>query len=215
MKLLRVCSMWQPWATLCVAPLASTGRPAKHHETRGFAPRPPLPIDVAIHATKKWDNHNAWTSTDSDFERALRFSGFLSGSPRGRLGIRTDPSLKPLPFGAIIGVASIVRVDPTQALFDESFGRRSISTYDYLFGDWTRGRFAWEFANTFLLPEPISFKGRQDVLYLLDPAVQAEIDRQLAESTTWHIKVADAWNKGEDKYRAEVLGQFPLLERGQ
>lgn len=177
MKLLRVCSMWQPWATLCVAPLPATGKPPKHHETRAFAPRGPLPLDVAIHATKKWDSHNAWTGLDESFVTALSGCGFIAG-PTTRRGIFADPSLKPLPFGAIIGLATIVAVTPTHDLFADP--GQVLSGYDHTFGDWNPGRYAWRFENTVLLPEPIPFKGRQDVLYLLDPSVQAEIDRQLA-----------------------------------
>lgn len=195
--------MWQPWATLCVAPYLETGRPPKVHETRAFAPRASVPIDVAIHATKKWDSDNAWTSIDTIFRVALNGCGFLSG-PTTKRGVFADPSLRPLPLGAIIGVATIVRVHTTE------FIAESLDDADSALGDFSPGRYAWRFANTVLLPEPIPFKGRQDVLYLLDPSVQAAIDRQLAPPRI-DKAVADAWNKGEDKYRVEVLGQRPLL----
>lgn len=168
--------MWQPWATLCVAPLPATGRPPKHHETRGFAPRAPLPIDVAIHATKKWDSNNVWTTDDFHFCEALRACGFLTG-PTTKLGVFADPALKPLPLGKIIGVATIVEVTATSSLFADP--SRVVSGYDYEFGNWNPGRYAWRFENTILLAEPIPFKGRQDVLYLLDPAVQAQVNEQL------------------------------------
>lgn len=167
--------MWQPWATLCVAPLPATGKPPKEHETRAFAPRAPLPLDVAIHATKKWDSNNAWTATDRHFREALNACGFLAGPTPGRLGILARPNLEPLPFGKIIGVATIVEVRRTH-----HFGDSPLTEYDRHFGDWSLGRYAWRFENTRLLPEPIPFKGRQDVLYPLDPAVQAQIDEQLA-----------------------------------
>jgi hypothetical protein len=180
----RVCSMWQSWATLCVAPLSSTGRPAKRHETRAFAPRAPLPIDVVIHATKKWDRDNAETATDPIFRSALRDAGYLSGPTRGRLGVLADPNLKPLPLGKIIGVATIVSVvHLTQRLGDATPEEHGVSAHDYEFGDWTPGRYAWRFNDTFLLPEPIPFKGRQDVLYLLDDATQALVDEQLQAAT--------------------------------
>jgi hypothetical protein len=173
-RLLRVCSMWQPWATLCVAPLPATGKPPKQHETRAFAPRGPLPLHVAIHATKKWDSNNVWTATEFHFSEALRACGFLTG-PTTKRGVFAEPGLKPLPLGCIIGVATIVEVKPTASLFPAE----QVTHYDYEFGDWNPGRYAWRFEDALLLPEPIPFKGRQDVLYILDPAVQAQIYAQL------------------------------------
>ena len=165
--------MWQPWATLCVAPYLSIGRPPKVHETRAFAPRGPFPIHVVIHATKKWDSNNAWTSIDTIFRAALNGCGFLSG-PTTKAGILGDPNLKPLPFGAIIGLATIVRVHTTEFLAD------SLDDADAALGDFTPGRFAWRFKNTVLLPEPIPFKGRQDVLYpLFQRDILDAIEQQL------------------------------------
>lgn len=174
MKELRVLSMWQPWATLCVAPHSATGQPPKVHETRAFAPRVPLPVDVVIHATKKWDFENAYTARDPVFRRALRHCGYLAGPTTGRLGVLSEPGLKPLPVGTIIGLATIVRVHTTEFLED------SLDAVDLVLGDWSPGRYAWRFENTILLPEPIPFKGRQDVLWpLLERDILDRIDEQL------------------------------------
>jgi hypothetical protein len=171
---LWVLSMWQPWATLCVAPLPVTGEPPKHHETRAFAPRLPLPLEVVIHATQKWDRNNAWTATDPTFREALHQCGFLAGPTAGRLGVLSDQHLKPLPFGKIIGVATIASVDRTESL-------RVLRSYDLAFGDWTAGRCAWRFENVRALPEPIPFKGRQDVLWpLLQKDILDRINEQLS-----------------------------------
>ena len=79
-----------------------------------------------------------------------------------------------LPYGAVIATAELVEC---YCIGCDALGAfisvKSILTgnwvkYKYiedknelLFGDWTPGRYAWEFANTKLLPVPIPVRGKQ------------------------------------------------------
>lgn len=164
----RVFSLWQPWATLCVAIDPSTGHPPKQYETRAWPPRFGLPIDVVIHATKRWDRGNAWTATDPAFRVALARCGYLAG-PAARNPI-LYPNLRPLPFGSIIGLARVVGFERTEKL--------RVGDEESIFGDWSIGRYAWRMEQAIELPEPIPFLGRQEPLYVLDQHYERLIDQQ-------------------------------------
>lgn len=171
---MKVLSLYQPWATLCVAPdPAHGGRPAKVHETRHWPPDHPLPIRVAIHATKKCDRQILETIAAWPFRPALQRCGFYAGDPRPFVsrGI-APPHGRPLPFGAIIGVATIVTVTPTERML-------FVDQDDRAFGDWSRGRFAWQLADTAMLEAPIPFVGRQQALYPVPGDILAQITAQL------------------------------------
>lgn len=173
---LRVLSLWQPWATLCVAPDPDHGgKPAKVHETRHFAPRLALPFSVAIHATKTWNAEVRAAFEDVRFRSALARCGFYPGDPRKVVG-----SVRGVPLGAIVGIARVVCVDATLvSAGDYDIVNKGDHSDDYTFGNFQDGRFAWRLADTLMLREPIPFSGRQDVLYPLPPAVAAAIDLQL------------------------------------
>lgn len=180
----RVFSLWQPWATLCVAPdPENNGIPPKRWETRQWRPREEqLPIDVVIHATKRWGWENVEAATHPAFHRALWRCGFLTG-PASKRGVFRPLNLKPLPLGAIIGVATIVDVlrtdDPALVIGEE----------ERTFGNYEHGRYAIELTNVIQLEEPIPFIGRQEVLYrLLDPAIEKRINEQLESDVKSDVK---------------------------
>lgn len=172
---MRILSLWQPWATLCVAPHPLTGEPPKRHETRSWAPCIPLPFTVAIHATAKWGREAVDAVTyEPNFRRALNQCGFFAAPSRPKAGILTShPGLRPLPVGAIIGIAHVVEVVRTESLAD------GLPEYDRAFGDYSPGRFAWRLDAACMLDNPIPFKGRQQALYLIPPEIKAQIDAQL------------------------------------
>lgn len=58
-----------------------------------------------------------------------------------------------LPYGQGLGTIRIVDCKPTDTL--------SPSSEDYLCGDWSPGRFAWEGSAPRLLEAPVPMKGRQ------------------------------------------------------
>lgn len=124
------------------ATLVATG--AKRHETRSWETLYRGPI--AIHAAKRWT---------SELKNIRSSDPFVANLPAG-----------PLPFGAIIAVARLVncvRIDndttPTDAV-------------EVVFGDYTHGRFRWDFDNVVLLDKPILFRGAQglfDVPLIANP----------------------------------------------
>lgn len=171
----RVLALWQPWASFTVVPSLTTGRRWKGVETRHFTPEKvqreiTLPIDVAIHATKKWSPDLRQFCANYTIHQLLKDIGHRD--PRNGYENGT-----PLPLGAIIGVATIVRVLPAAewlALWATE------NPNEVLLGDYSVGRFGWELADQVDLDEPIPFSGRQDVLYELDPETNARIDAQLS-----------------------------------
>jgi len=99
---LRVLSLWQPWATPCVAPdPMRQGDPPKAHETRHWAPRIPVPFTVAIHAAKKFDKDNREHFSASPFREVLKRCGYYPADPRPLLARHLDVGgLKPVPRGS-------------------------------------------------------------------------------------------------------------------
>jgi hypothetical protein len=51
--------------------------------------------------------------------------------------------------------------DGVARIYDDTYAAICIEGNEILFGDYTPGRFAWEFANMRMLPEPIPAKGAQ------------------------------------------------------
>jgi hypothetical protein len=187
-----VLSLWQPWATLVVTddPLRRNQAPctAKRFETRAFDPEKKkklkTPIQVAIHATKREDQ----LPRDPIFVETLNRLGYWHGRPRD---LPLTSTLKPLPFGALIGVGEITAVMDAERLAKQwadhiaKIPERMIDgrfvqgiMRELHFGDFSRGRFAWLMLAMRPLPYPIPFTGRQDVLYPLDDKINARIERQ-------------------------------------
>jgi hypothetical protein len=184
----RVLSMWQPWATLAVEPDPERrdrfgNVPAKKWETRAFVPRFELPIDVVIHATKRDDKIPA----DSVFVKTLERIGYSAEKPKNNVSSR----LRSLPLGALIGVARIVAVqdaDELAQMWAKHIAKMPTRLLDgnhvqglineLRFGDYSRGRYAWLLVDAKPLPHPIPFSGKQDVLYVLDRALNLRVERQ-------------------------------------
>lgn len=194
----RVLSLWQPHATLTVGfngAGTTPPMPAKQFETRHFRPRHPLPIDVVIHAAKRWNRDEAERIRMWPFSDALKRANYSQRDPskdytfNGSREYNSDYTAqltapRRLPLGALIGVATIVRVERTEDLLASWDGRTGAEyrrvAEEAEFGNYEAGRFGWELANAIELPEPIPFRGRQDVLYELDESINAQIDEQLA-----------------------------------
>lgn len=159
---IRVLSMWEPWAILAVAPdPAAYGEPAKHHETRHWTVRGnELPMHVAIHAAKRYDGEVKYTLGLPRFKAALERIGYVNPHliPPGM----EYSSPRPIPFGAIVGLATIVAIHGTRER-----AKKGLTEDDQTFGNWEPGRWAWQLENTICLPEPVPHTGRQQVLYEL------------------------------------------------
>jgi len=148
MKEIPAITLWQPWASLLACG-------AKKYETRSWPIKYRGPI--AIHAAAKKPS-SIWGIIEGIIDEV-----------RAALGI-ADPD--DLPRGAIIAVGELVGchriVEPAKIEGMISTGKMitpefPVSVYgnEYYFGDWTPGRYAWEFAKIKMLPEPIPAKGAQ------------------------------------------------------
>ena len=60
------------------------------------------------------------------------------------------------PLGAIVGVAVLVGVIPT-----DGWEAELLSDKDRAFGDWSEGRYAWKMENVRLLKSPVPCRGAQ------------------------------------------------------
>lgn len=67
--------------------------------------------------------------------------------------------LKVIPRGAFIGIGDIIDCVPTEKMTEEQLVRSRD------FGDFTPGRFAWEFTNVKRFKTPIPAKGHQGFFY--------------------------------------------------
>lgn len=187
----RVLSLWEPHAILTVArdPLHDPPRPAKAIESRHWEPKTELPIDVVIHAAKKLDRDNLPLLTQWPFVDCLERSGYYAGDPRPFVsrGLTLPRGLKPVPLGALIGVATITHVENHAAIlrrFDGLEGAAKMrAAEEEALGNYTHGRFGLHLANAIAFPEPIPYSGRQDVLYYLDPEMLDRVHEQLVRGS--------------------------------
>lgn len=128
---LMAISLWQPWAS--AIPLGLKSVETRHWSTKHRG-------EIAIHAARCWQpEQRDFAST----ERAL-----------GRLPER-------LPFGAIVAVARLVDVRPTDEL------KLTVGAVERLYGNYAPGRFGWILDDVRALREPVPCTGRQS-LWRLD-----------------------------------------------
>jgi hypothetical protein len=150
--------MWQPWASLLAIG-------AKEYETRGWATSYRGPI--AIHAAAKSINSIIPLMSNEAWNAAYNALHHLYGVYCGY----TDNTLNP-PLGAVVAVGELVGCYPmtgrtsiggkvAYAQFRKDGHVVEVTGNDLLFGDWTPGRFAWEFANVRMLKEPVPMRGAQ------------------------------------------------------
>lgn len=150
---MKAITLWQPWASLLACG-------AKKFETRSWATNYRGPI--ALHAAQKPFN------TDIYLDRELHI--FAEA-----LCLPDIYSFESLPYGCVIATAEMVEcwkiTDRGHTLGSQHAARIEGGKYggktnivegkEILFGDWTPGRYAWEFKNMMLLPKPIPAKGKQ------------------------------------------------------
>jgi len=166
---MKAITLWQPWASLLACG-------AKQYETRSWATSYRGPI--AIHAAaRKCNTKDLCASTVYTIIQTIR--PLVADKAKTTMYL----PLEMLPFGTIIATAELINcwhivhhpgtdVDVAKhikvgAELDvpkkhPDFHRYIVPTeQELLFGDWTPGCYAWEFANMTMLPEPIPAKGRQ------------------------------------------------------
>ena len=139
---MKALTVWQPWATL----LAS-GR--KKYETRSWATSYRGPI--AIHAAKRPVRRTIGT-LDAGSSLLERLKSLFS----------RREELELLPHGAIIGTAILEHCH----LIDEAFIAK-LSPQELDLGDFTPGRYAWEFSHMTIVAPSIPARGAQG-LWTLD-----------------------------------------------
>lgn len=160
---MKAITLWQPWASLLA-------HGAKKYETRSWATkyRGPIAIHAAATPFKRIIKNvfplHEWNYAP-DYTAKREFVDFVS----------KYIDIDSLCYGAVLATAELVgcyqiAADTfchTRILVSENdiepFGHDEISKSDdeFIFGDWTQGRYAWEFSNMTLLSEPIPAKGWQ------------------------------------------------------
>lgn len=157
---MKAITLWQPWASLLAYG-------AKKYETRSWERSYRGPM--AIHAGKFGFGPYAC-------ELPI---GFTDAAINALWPGTTDPcaivdNWDEFPKGEIIATAELVGIykivsrtqvdgNPIEAAIEKNGERISITGDELLFGDWTPGRYAWEFVNMTMLPEPIPAKGAQGI----------------------------------------------------
>ncbi len=129
---MKAITLTQPWATL-----VALG--AKQYESRSWSTRYRGPI--AIHAAKGFPGWARETCYDQPFLDVLTAA---------RIGPAT------FPLGKVIATAEIAEILPTGP--GRLFPAR-LSDQELAFGDYSEGRYAWQFVNVQPLPEPVPAKG--------------------------------------------------------
>jgi len=162
---MKAITLLQPWASLLVCE-------AKQYETRSWATSYRGPI--AIHSAKKpvekilddlFPRTEGVTAAEMNFVEAVRscWEDWIDG----------EPFHDGFPLGAIIATAELVgchRIvryggrglsSTSPGWLETDDGIYEPTDQELFFGDWTPGRYAWEFANMKMLDKPIPAKGKQ------------------------------------------------------
>lgn len=137
---MKALTVIQPWGTLLV-----TGK--KRLETRTWKTN--YRGAILIHAGMARYNYILDVCKGQE-ERQIYFRN---------AGIGSDDDLRKLPFGAILGKAELVncvRIDETLAELI-----REQHPDEYVFGDFTPGRYAWVMENSVVFDSPIPACGKQ------------------------------------------------------
>jgi activating signal cointegrator 1 len=141
-------SVWQPWASLLAHGI-------KIHETRSWAPSAAyLGRSFAICAAKVTtglDHYASSVGDGPDHPRTVALRRLFA------LGVNLDR----MPFGAVVGIGTLVEAIRMPPLESEQPG-----AMERALGDWTPGRWAWRFENMQRLPEPIPVQGKQGIFRL-------------------------------------------------
>jgi hypothetical protein len=159
---MKAITLWQPWASLLACG-------AKQYETRSWATNYRGPI--AIHSAAKNIKSiykEIFPCSDYEFHPSYFAKKQFCDAIKA-CGLNENE----LPTGYIIATAELVNckcilyksdldcIIAAERKFPDC-GEFIIPTeQEKMFGDWTPGRYAWEFANMKILKEPIPAKGKQ------------------------------------------------------
>lgn len=152
--MLKALSLTQPWATLCAI---GPDRGGKRVETRSW--RTEYRGWLAIHASKGFPPWAREFFMQEYFRQALVAAGY-SGPHQ-------------LPTGAIVGVARLAQILPTERILRQ----QQLSIREQAYGDYAPGRFGWFLENNLVLPDPIPCKGALSLWEVPAPIVR-QIEQQ-------------------------------------
>lgn len=138
---MKALTIWQPWASLLVS-----GQ--KKHETRSWATtyRGPIAIHAAMRPVRRTIDALAADRDGSGWNTLERLDSLF---------LRPG-ALDQLPTGAIVGKAILTRCN----LITEDF-RAKLSPQELDLGDFSIGRYAWEFHVMVPVDPPVKMPGKQ------------------------------------------------------
>lgn len=141
---MKALSIWQPWASAIAVGV-------KRFETRGWS-TPHCGL-LAIHAAKR--------CTEAERED---FNELIEDSLASRLAFGDALSLDfdTLPFGQVVAVGELSRCLPTEEC--------EPSALEQLWGNFSGGRYGWEFARVWRLAQPVPWRGLQSLFDVELPA---------------------------------------------
>jgi hypothetical protein len=130
---MKALSLLQPWASLLAGGEKRVETRSWHTSHRGR---------IAIHASKAF--------RDEDRMLAIQTKAFYQSL--SRLGFDNTSDL---PLGSIVGVGSLVEMQPCVAIV------KTLSDKELEFGNYSMGRWAWMFVDLCMFQKPIPCRGRQ------------------------------------------------------
>ena len=147
----RIISLWQPWASLCV--WGEKEFETRHWKTsyRGI---------LAIHAAKRFTcDEIALCHTNKFFNRA---------GHRNCVDV-----LNKLPLGAVVGSVILTKIWRTEWL-QGGYPAPKLTEKEEAFGNYYAGRFAWQLEKSVALAEPIPLRGQQG-MWTAPPEIEVAI----------------------------------------
>lgn len=159
---MKIISLWQPWASLWV----NGDKPGcKRIETRHWPLRGQLPMVLAVHAAKKWDEELKLLCAQHPFREALQSLGVHVVTHRGLSNAGERRAIvNGLAFGAVVGLVRVAECCDTVGLASRhgSYPPRADET-EQAFGDYSPGRYGWVGDRFHALAEPIPLRGQQGI----------------------------------------------------
>ena len=166
---MKVLSLIQPWASLCVH-IDDNGKALKQIETRSWNTKHRGLI--LIHASKKKMSNSLLGTPMMEAYAELYEKGLVENTIC-------------LPLGAIIGCVDLVDTISTNGINYNSHGGDGngnewcMSHQELAFGDYSPNRYGWLLSNPILFREPIPCKGQLSIWNLpieLEPLVKHQIE---------------------------------------
>ncbi|OGP69708.1 MAG: hypothetical protein A2Y80_02060 [Deltaproteobacteria bacterium RBG_13_58_19] len=142
---MKALSIWQPWASLIAVG-------AKKYETRSWGTS--YRGSLLICAAKNY--YGARMCLNDPIFRAVSYC-FIPGH------------YIDLPYGKALAIVDLIECNPVgYNIFDDLLTPRLLSAQEKLFGDFSRGRYAWKLENVRQI-KPFMVKGRQGLFEIEVP----------------------------------------------